>query len=231
MKTAGLIGGLGPESTVEYYKQIIAEYRAVSPGGHYPRIIINSIDLNRMLEWLAARDYTSIADTLSLEVEKLAHAGADFGALCANTPHIVFNEVVSRSPIPLISIVEETCNAAQALGLNRIGLFGTRFTMQASFYPKVFSLRNMQLVTPRTEEQTFLHEKYLGELVHGIFLPQTRDGLLAIAKRMKEQESIQGLILGGTELPLILSAPSYHGIPFLDTTRIHVDSIVKTLLA
>lgn len=231
MQTAGIIGGIGPEATVDYYRSIVAAYRAGKPDGGYPAVIINSIQLNRMLDLVEANALDALTGYLSSEVQKLANAGADFGLLASNTPHIVFDEIRLRSPIPLISIVEATCDAAKALGLKKLGLFGSRFTMQGRFYPQVFSNAGISLVVPEHEEQAYIHDKYMNELVNGIFLPDTRDRLLGIVERLKEREKIQGLILGGTELPLILREVPDRGIPFLDTTQIHVKAIVERLLS
>lgn len=231
METVGIIGGVGPESTVEYYRLIIASYRAQKRDGSYPPIIINSIDLKKMLDLIGANELAEVTDYLVGEVRKLARGGAHFGLLASNTPHIVFEEIRRRSPIPLISIVESTCEAAQALGLERVGLFGTRFTMQGRFYAEVFSSVGIQIIVPGEEEQAYIHDKYMGELVAGIILPETRARLLAIVERLREQERIQGLILGGTELPLILRDVPASGIPFLDTTGIHVERIVARLLS
>ena len=142
----------------------------------------------------------------------------------------MFDEIRRQSPIRLISIVEVTCEAARALELKRVGLFGTRYTMQGRFYPDVFSIEGIALIVPEPEEQAYIHDKYMSELVNGIILPQTRERLLTIVDRLKERQGIQGLILGGTELPLILRDPPGMGIPFLDTTTIHVNRIVAQLL-
>lgn len=230
MKTLGIIGGTAPESTIEYYRFIIAGYRERQPDGSYPSIIINSIDLKKMLDFIAAGDLAGVADYLADEIEKLAAARATFALLASNTPHIVFNELRLRSRIPLISIVEATSDAAKRLGLKRLGLFGTRFTMQGRFYPEVFSREGIALVTPESDEQEFIHQKYMTEFVKGTILPETREKLLAIVDRMKEREGIDGLILGGTELPLVLRDVQ-RGIPFLDTTRIHVNRAVAELMA
>jgi len=230
MKTLGIIGGIGPESTIDYYRQSIAIYREQVQDGSYPSIIINSIDLKKIVEWMEADDLTSVAEYLVSEIRRLAQAGADIGLLAANTPHVVFDEVVRRSPIPLVSIVEATCEAAKELELNKLGLFGTRFTMQGRFYPEVFSRHGTQLVVPRADEQVYIHDKYMNELVRGTFLPETRQQLLAIVDRMIERDKIQGLILGGTELPLILKEDRYRDIPLLDTTSIHVRAGITHLL-
>ena len=116
MKTAGIIGGIGPESTIDYYRAIIAAYRERNRDGSYPSILIDSIDLQRMLE-LAAGDLPQLTEYLAAEVSRLARAGADFALLAANTPHIVFHDLERRSPIPLVSIVEATCEAARRMGL------------------------------------------------------------------------------------------------------------------
>jgi len=222
MKTAGIIGGIGPESTAEYYRLIIAGYREQMRDGSYPLVIINSIDLKKMIDLIVGNDLVAVTEYLVGAVEKLAKAGADFGVLAANTPHVVFDDIRRRSPIPLISIVEETCKTAKALGLTTLGLLGTRFTMQGRFYPEVFSREKIMLVTPQPDEQAYIHDKYMNELVEGVFRPETRERFLAIIDHLKKRADIQGLILGGTELPLLLRDSTACGIPLLDTTQIHV---------
>lgn len=231
MQTLGIVGGIGPESTIEYYHQIIASYRQRKQDGSYPLIIINSIDMKKMLDLIEANELARLTKYLLEEVQKLAKAGADLGLLSSNTPHIVFDELSRQSPIPLLSIVEAACQATKKLGLKRVGLFGTRFTMQGQFYPDIFSREGITVVVPGTEEQVYIHDRYMSEFVNGIILSETRERLLAIVERLKVQEGIEGLILGGTELPLILREEAYSGIPFLDTTRIHVERAVAQMLS
>jgi aspartate racemase len=231
MKTLGIIGGLGPESTIDYYQRIIALYREHTRDGSYPEFIVNSVNLRKGLDFMDANNLTGMADYLVEAIAKLARGGADFGLISANTPHIVFDEVATKSPIPLISIVEATCAAAKSGKLSRLALFGTRYTMQASFYPKVFSREAIQLVLPAVTDQDYLHDKYFSELVPGKFLPETRAGLLAIVDRMKENSDIDGVILAGTELPLILPDAEHNGLPLLDTTKIHCEAAVDEMLS
>src|SRR5438552_16720220 len=231
MKTLGIIGGLGPESTIDYYQRIIALYRERTGDGSYPEFIINSVDLRKGLDFMAANDLAGMADYLLKGIGKLARAGADFGLIAANTPHIVFDDVAPKSPIPLISIIEATCAAAKTQNLKRLALFGTRYTMQATFYAKVFSRQGIELLVPEPNDQAYIHDKYMNELVPGKFLPETRAGLLAIVDRMKETTGIDGVILAGTELPLILSDAEHNGIPFLDTTKIHVEAAADEMLS
>src|SRR5436189_4506624 len=202
MKTLGIIGGVGPESTIEYYQRIIALYRERTGDGSYPEFIINSVDLKKGLDFMAANNLAGMADYLLEEIGKLARAGANFGLISANTPHIVFDEVASKSLIPLISIVEATCAAAKARKLKRLALFGTRFTMQGTFYAKVFSREGIELLVPEPNDKDYIHDKYMNELIPGNFLAETRDGLLEVIDRMKARHDIHGVILAGTELPL-----------------------------
>jgi aspartate racemase len=229
MRTAGIIGGLGPESTIDYYRSIIARYRA-RQGAGYPQIVINSLDVGKGLALLDAGRLDELADYLAAGVELLARAGVDFGAIAANTPHLVFHEVQRRSTIPLISIVGATCNHARALGLKRLGLFGTGFTMRANFYPEEFQQAEMAIVRPRDSEMEFIHRKYVDELLNNQFLPETRTEIVKIAQRMKNDDGIEALVLAGTELPLLLRAAPPAGLEVLDTTMIHVEAIVDELL-
>lgn len=230
MKTLGLIGGTGPESTIEYYRLLTAQYREKADGAS-PLLIINSVNLKQMIEWMSANELGKVADSLVGAFEQLQRAGADFGALTANTAHIVFDELKRRCSLPLISMVEAACERTLALGFKTVGLMGTRYTMQAPFYPAVFSRTDVRLVMPNEREQEFIHEKYLGELLKDRFLPETRTALLAIADEMKARDGIEGLILGGTELPLLLRQEEHNGIQFLDTTRIHVDRLIVEMLS
>jgi aspartate racemase len=198
--------------------------------GRPPSLIINSVDNTKLLEEFAAKQYDAVVDYLAAEIERLARAGADFALIAANTPHLVFNELQQRVRLPLLSIVEATADAAVGSGLRRLALFGTRFTMAAPMYPEAFSRRNLEIVVPKAEEQTFIDAKYFSELFIGVILDDTRTALLEIANVMKQRDGVDGLILGGTELSLILREPRAAGLPVLDTTQIHVDAAVDLLL-
>jgi len=231
MKTLGIIGGIGPESTIEYYRRTHALYRQRVPDGSAPSIIINSIDNKKLLDLVGANRLDELIEYLTAEVEKLARAGATFALLAANTPHLVFDSVAQQTSIPLLSIVTALGEAAKIRGLTRLGLLGTRFTMQSSFYRDALSGKQIELVVPGEEEQTWIHEKYMQELLKGIIQPETRARLLAIIKTLKERSQIDGVILGGTELSLILRDESVFGVPILDTTQIHVEAAVAQLIS
>jgi aspartate racemase len=231
MKALGMIGGVGPESTIDYYKNIIAIYRERRPDGHYPQFVINSIDLQKGIDFLEADNLAGMAEFLLSEIEKLARGGAEFGIIAANTPHIIFDEVAARSPIPFISIVEAACAYVKERRMKRLALFGTRYTMRADFYQKVFRREGIDLVVPEVPDQDYIHEKYFGELVPGIFLPETRENLLAIVDRMKSKVDIEGVVLAGTELSLILRGESHNGVALLDTGKIHCQTAVNEMLS
>jgi aspartate racemase len=130
-----------------------------------------------------------------------------------------------------VSIVEAAYAAASALRLTRVGLLGTRFTMQGQAYPSVFTPRGITLVVPDERDQEYVHAKYMGELVRGDYRPETRAEMLAVVGRLRERHGIDGVILGGTELPLLLGDVEGVGIPLLDTGKIHVEAALDRMLA
>jgi len=154
-----MIGGLGPESTIDYYRSILARCRARTPDQAYPHIIINSLDPDKVLAILDASRLDELTDYIAAALDQLVQAGADFAFIAANTPHLVFDELQRRSPIPLPSIVRATSDHAKALGLKHVGLFGTGFTMRASFYPQEFQRAGIGLVVPNESEREYIHNK------------------------------------------------------------------------
>lgn len=230
-RTVGCVGGLGPESTIDYYRSIIARYRSLKKEDSYPPIFITSLDVRKGIALLDAGKLDELADYLVRGVDSVTHAGADFGFIAANTPHIVFNEVQHRSTIPLVSIVNATAQRAMSMGLSKVGLFGTGFTMRANFYPDEFAKANIVVVRPKPDELEYIHNKYIDELLNNKFLPETRDRIERIACRLRDEDGAQAIVLAGTELPLLLRETNGKiGIPFLDTTVIHVEAIVDELV-
>ncbi len=228
MTSVGLVGGLGPESTIDYYRRILEEWQR-HEASSAPSIVIDSLDVQRALR-LVSTDRPALAEYLLSSLRRLAGAGVDFVAMTANTPHIVFDDLAARSPVPLLSIVEVCALEAQRRGLTRVLLLGTRFTMEARFYPTVFARHGLTVVTPAEADRTWVHERYIGELLKGEFRDETRDGFTRLVERLCGEEQVEGVVLGGTELPLLLSAPLVAGLPALDTTALHVSAIVERLL-
>lgn len=227
MSIVGLVGGLGPESTIDYYRRILETWAQHDPSSA-PRILIDSLDVQRGIR-LAQGDHPDLADYLSDSVARLARAGADFVAMTANTAHLVFDTVAARAPVPMLSIVEVCADEAERRGVKRPLLLGTGFTMGAPFYPEVFARRGMEIAVPSADERAWLHERYIGELLKGDFRDETRAGVLALVERMRDSAAVDAVILGGTELPLLLRAPTIGNLPALDTTALHVGRIVDRL--
>jgi aspartate racemase len=229
LTTLGIVGGLGPESTIDYYRRIVQEWRRDDPAS-YPSIVIDSLDVDRGLK-LVEHDHPALIEYLSASIARLAAAGADFVAMAANTPHVVFDQLRARASVPMVSIVEACADEAERRRLRRVGLLGTRFTMEGSFYPIVFDRRGIAVVIPTPPERAWVHECYIGQMLRGDFRDETRDGVVTVIERMRKEDDIDGVILGGTELTLLLSSPVIADIPALDTTALHVAAIVKRLRA
>ncbi len=226
MKKFGLIGGVGPESTVEYYRLILNRFQEKWNTKDYPEIVINNINMTEMVRYISHGQFDQLVDFLAARIRTLEDAGAGYGAIASNTPHLVFEQLAEKVDIPLISIVEETCREMQRRQIKKAGLLGTRFTMSGGFYDRVAAKYGIGLIVPVGEDQDFIHEKYMSELIYNRIVPETKEGLIRIVNDLREKESIEGLILGGTELPLILQQSDFNEVIILDTTRIHVESIV-----
>ena len=227
MARVGIVGGLGPESTIDYYRRILETWQRDDPSTT-PSIVIDSLDVQQALR-LVESDRPALVEYLLASVLRLAAAGVDFIAMTANTPHIVFDEIASRSPVPLVSIVEVCVQEARRRGLRRLALLGTRFTMEAPFYPAVCARHSIVAVAPTDADRVWIHARYVGELLKGEFRDDTRSEFVSLVGRLRDQERIDGVILGGTELPLLLPASVIAGVPALDTTALHVAAIVERL--
>jgi aspartate racemase len=227
MKKIGIIGGLGPEATIDYYKEIINAFKNKNGHLNYPEIIIYSVNMSEFLNLMKEKKYDQVITLLSEKIEGLKCAGAEFAALSANTPHLLFDHIKVKSGIPLISIVEAACNESIKNGYKKPGLLGTAFTMEASFFQDNFKKHGMDIVVPEKEDRELINQKLFSEIELGIFKDGTRRMLTGIIEKMVVQQYIDSVILGCTEFPLILKEPVYAGIPVLNTTKVHVDAIVS----
>ena len=227
MQSIGIVGGLGPESTIDYYRRILQVWQETKAGSS-PSIMIDSLDVDLGIR-LVTNDHPGLARYLLQSLHRLDRAGCSFAAMAANTPHIVFDVVAAESPLPLLSIVEVCADEADKRGYKRVGLLGTGFTMAATFYPEVFSRRNIAVFVPMENDRAWLHERYIGQLLKGDFQEDTRAGVMSIILRLRAEHEIDAIVLAGTELPLLLKDDVIHGLPVLDTTELHVRSIVHRL--
>jgi len=229
MKTIGIIGGIGPESTVDYYRGIITRYRDLTGDDNYPRILIDSINMTAMLALVSGRDYDALVAMLLDSIGALARAGAEIAAIASNTPHLVFDAVSARSPLPLVSIVEATAEKAKSLGIRKALLIGTAFTMASSFYRDCFTRYGIPVIVPDAPGQVAIHGIIFPELEEGIVVPEKKKRLLDICNRIIEGEGADGVILGCTELPLMVKDGDL-AVCVLNTVRIHVEAIVSAII-
>jgi aspartate racemase len=229
-RVLGLVGGIGPESTLDYYRRLVDGYHdRVGPDSH-PPLLINSLDGGPLIGPLVAGDSGPMAAAVRRGIERLAAGGAGLGLICSVAGHTIFDEVAATSPIPLLSIVQATCRAAIAAGVRRPALFGTRVSVEGGYFARPFDEAGVELVRPSLEDRAWIHDMYLGELVHGVFRDSSRDRLLAILAGLRRDARVDGLILGGTELSLILPEPAYGGLPVLNAAAVHVAEAIDWLV-
>jgi len=229
-KTIGMIGGIAPASTIDYYQRIISRYQERTGQRDYPAVIINSINMTHMLNLIDNDQLEELIDFLSEEIFALEKAGAKVIFMASNTPHLVYNQLKQRVKTKMVSIVDSTILHAQSKGYSRLGLIGTSTTMESDFYQDGFEAAGMEIITPMPDERRYINKIYMDELARGRFIPETKSRLLSIATRMYNEGQIEGLILGGTELPLILKASDMEDIELLNTTKIHVERILDAAM-
>lgn len=229
MRRIGMIGGFSPESTVGYYQSIVERITTRAKDEGYPEIVINSMDIVKLFALIESGRRAELIDWLTEGVRALERAGAEFAFISANTPHIVFDEVSSRVSIPMISIVEAARDHCARIGLESLGLLGTKFTMESDFFQRAFAKNGIKIYVPDREDRDYIQGKYLSEIEVGVYDDGTRKAFQGIIERMATERSLDGVILGCTEFPMLLAEEDL-GIPFVDTTRIHIESIVHACL-
>jgi aspartate racemase len=226
MKKIGIVGGLGPESTLDYYRGIIEAFKPTYNQLGYPEIGIESVDLHSMIADAQAGAWDKIASMISDRFEILRRGGAELGAIASNTPHKVFDQVQQKTALPLLSIVEAAREHALHLGVKRLCLLGTKFTMESDFYQKAFHEAGLRVVVPNAEEIDYIQEKLFSEIEFGVINGRTRERFVSIIDRIAADRKIEAVILGCTELPLLLK-PEDIGPQYIDTTAIHIAKIVE----
>ncbi|GFI03558.1 putative racemase YgeA [Lachnospiraceae bacterium] len=229
MKKLGLVGGMGPESTIPYYHDIVYGVQDRVGKNFFPNLAIESVNAFDVLRLCNEQKYDELTNYLMQAIKNLIASGADFIALSANTPHIVFDRLQARSTVPLVSIVEAACNEAIRLNKHRVGLLGTIFTMKEDFFKKPFYSSNIEIITPTTEEMEYINLKISSELELGIIKEETLQEFQRIIKRMRQEDCIEVVILGCTELPLLLN-DEVSPVPCLDTMKIHIQRLIDLIV-
>ncbi len=230
MKKIGIIGGIGPESTIQYYRMLIQLYREKTGSDHYPEVLIQSIDMTQMLDFIAKNELDELIGFLAERIHVLENAGVDYVALASNTPHLVLERLSEKVNTQLISIVEETCKTISQLGQTKVLLLGTKFTMSKGFYQSKAKEYGIEMFTPKDSDQEFIHEKYMRELVFNQINPHTKERLIEIVNKESNRNGLEGIVLGGTELPLILDETDFSELTLFNTTRIHVEAMLQKML-
>ncbi len=219
MKKIGIIGGLSAESTIEYYKILIKEYNKRQGEKSSPLLIIDSLDLEEIVNLMSNDDWDGVFNIIFQSAKNLELAGAEVIIIATNSIHKVFDRLQKEIKIPMISILDVTAEAAKSKKLKKIGLLGTIFTMQSDFYQKAFQKYDIEIIVPNQEDQEFVNEVIFKELTFHIIKPESKRGYLEVIGRL-HQEGAEGVILGCTEVPLLIKQED-SPIPVFDTTNIH----------
>ena len=228
MRKIGLLGGMGPESTLVYYRLLIDGVGEKLGRGVIPQLTIESIDPEVMHAYCAKGDYDGLTDFFVKLTDNLAACGCEAAAMTANTAHVVFDRVKARAALPMVSIVETACGEAQRRGYKTLGLMGTLVTMRGAFYREPFERAGIRVVLPTEEEMQLVSQRIAQELEFGVVKEETVRELCAVIARMKEEEDIDAVILGCTELPLALN-DTVSPVPCLDTLRVHADALTALI--
>lgn len=229
MKKLGLIGGTGPESTVIYYKRIIEGVQAATGPDNLAPLNIESLSAFDVFKYAGQRDWDGLTEYLLAGIKNLQAAGAEVASLTANTPHVVFDRLEAASPLPLISSITSTRREIRARGVHNVVLLGTEFTMREDFLSGPLREDGLNVILPNDSEITYIQDKIASELELGIVKDDTRQGFVDIIARLVAEEGAELVILGCTELPLLLD-DSTSPIPTLDTMDPHVEDLVQVVL-
>ena len=221
MRKIGILGGMSPESTALYYEHITRTYTARYGDYGYPEVLIYSVSFQKYVDWQRRGQWREAARDMAASFECLRRAGADFGLIATNTMHYVFEEVQQAVGMPLVSIVDATVEAIRAAEFGRVGLLGSVFTMRERFFLGGLERAGIQPLVPEPEAQVRVHEIIFNELCRGDFRPESRRILLDVIARLSDQGA-QGIILGCTEIPLLIK-PEDCELPLFNTAVLHAE--------
>ncbi len=224
-KRIGILGGMTPESTVTYYQHVFRRYEELHGDLGYPETIIYDVSFKRFEDWMGEEDWESIEEALLDGLKRLAAAGADFAVIATNTMHILFDKLEARSPLPLMSIVDATAEAVREEGLEVVGLLGTRFTMEKPFYREGLMRHGIDTLVPDEGDREYINRVVFEELSRGQLLTESRNRYLEIIDGLV-QEGAQGIVLGCTEIPLLVT-PEHTDVKLFDTAVIHAEKALQ----
>ncbi len=229
MKTLGLIGGLSWFSTIVYYRTINQLINERLGGSHSAKIFLYSVDFNEFKILQEKGDWKQIEGMFSDIAERLENAGADCIVMCTNTPHLVADKIRLKINIPLIHIAEETAREIVRQKISKVGLLGTKFTMENPFFKDRLSDAGLEAIIPDSISRDFIHASIFNELTKGIFKDETRKKYLEIIGKL-QSDGAQGVIFGCTEFSLLINQSDCN-ITVIDTTAIHSKAAVDFALS
>jgi aspartate racemase len=227
-KKIGILGGLSPESTVEYYLHITRAYTRRFGDYGYPEIIIYSVTFQPYVDWPAEDRWDLIAQGLSAAAKKLEAAGADFIVISANTMHMVIDPIRASVKIPVLSLLDVVAAAVNGRGFKTVGLLGTASTMEKGFYQEAMARQGIEVLVPEWDERKYVSDVIYKELVAGQIKDESRAGYQKIIRKLAERGA-QGVILGCTEIPQLINEADA-GLPLFDTTTLHAEAALNYAL-
>ena len=229
MKTIGLIGGMSWESTASYYRLINQAVQARLGGLHSAPLILHSVDFAGIEQLQRAGDWDAAGDQLAQAARGLQAAGAEVLLICANTMHKVAPAIASAVDIPLLHVVDATAAAVRRTGARRVGLLGTRFTMEQPFYVERLQQQGLDVLLPDADDRALVHRVIYDELCAGIVHAPSRRAYLDIVRGLADAGA-QAVVLGCTEIGLLIREEQ-SPVPLLDTTTLHAQAAVEFALA
>ncbi len=230
MKKVGIVGGLGPASTIDYYRDINENFRKINGDDVYPEIVIDSINMHDLIAAIENNDYDEVARQLIKSINNLEKAGADFAVIASNTPHIAWNLIKDKVNIPLISIIEATCDYITGKNYRTVLVFGTKFTMRGGLYSKPLAERGIAAIVPSENDIEKLGGIIYPNLENGIVIAEDKKTMIEIAEKYIKQYNADALMLGCTEIPLMIKEGDV-SVPVINTVQVHVAAVGKWLMS
>jgi aspartate racemase len=227
-KRIGIIGGMSPESTIKYYQYITRSYIKRYGDYGYPEILIYSVSFQSYVDWPEQERWDLVAQGLSEAGRKLEAAGADLLLIATNTMHLVVDQVCAAVTVPVLSMLDVVADAVQACGMGTVGLLGTRFTMEKSFYQDALAGKGISVLVPDEEGRAYVNAVIYDELVAGQIRDASRAGYVAIIDDLAARGA-KGVILGCTEIPLLVREEDVK-LPLFDTTVLHAQAALDYAL-